>query len=83
VTQKMLEKKLRRQLLADARHPSRRQLRSDGMVVIRPSGTACGLAYAISALTGEDDDVIMNRVVSAADYNEYLRKYSNDSELAP
>lgn len=61
-----LERNLRSSLERDRSHPSRCTAGDDGTVVVRPSGTSCGLACAISLITGEDDDAVMNRVAHNA-----------------
>jgi hypothetical protein len=58
-----LEARLAEQLRRDRKHPSRRVgTTPEGDVIVRPSGTACGLAYAIASMTGEDDTAVMDRV---------------------
>lgn len=56
-----LEQRLRDQLARDAAHPSRCRREGD-MIIVTPSGTACGLAIAIGARTGEEPEAIYERV---------------------
>jgi hypothetical protein len=56
-----IENLLRRQLVKDRAHPSRRRVEGD-TTIIKPSGTALGLAFRVSLITGEDENAIMDRV---------------------
>lgn len=56
-----LEQRLRDQLIADRKHPSRCRREGD-TITVTPSGTACGLAIAIGVVTGEDNETIYERI---------------------
>ncbi len=57
-----IEDRLIEQLRRDRAHPSRQHFDGD-VTIVSPSGTAVGLAIAISDRTGEDTNDIMNRVM--------------------
>lgn len=60
---RMLERRLADQLQRDRKHPWRcRPGPDDDTIIVKPSGSACGLAAAIALETGEGDDDILNRV---------------------
>ncbi len=57
-----LEAKLRASLVKDRQRRSRVRPGPDGTMIVVPSGTTVGLAFALSLMTGEDEDALMNRV---------------------
>lgn len=74
VTADRVEERLRDQLVRDARKPSRRTVDGDS-ILINPSGTAAGMAYALEQMTGEPWDAILSRIIESLPYTgEHIPK---------